>query len=96
LELLRLESPGVTDDGMAVLTELPSLRFIHLLDARLTDAGLVHLHQMERLESLYLDRVQVTDEGLEDLLQALPNLHVHIDDAHPHGQDAGHTHRQPD
>ena len=82
LEQLRLSSPHVTDFGMANLKKLEKLRFLHLLDAPITDAGLDQLHGLTSLESVYLDRTQVTDDGIARLLEALPRIHLHLDDHH--------------
>lgn len=85
LEQLRLASPRVTDRGLASLKDLTQLRFLHLLDMPITDAGLDQLHSLKTLESLYLDRTKVTDEGIGRLLEALPHVHLHVDDHHPRG-----------
>ena len=62
----------------------------------ITDAGLDRLHGLTRLESLYLDHTRVTDAGLARLLEALPEVHLHIDDHHhpldPHAKE--HAHEQ--
>ena len=82
LEQLRLSSPNITDRGLAHVSKLAHLRFLHLLDAPVTDAGLESLHALENLESLYLDRTNVTDQGLGRLIEALPNVHLHVDEHH--------------
>jgi hypothetical protein len=85
LEQLRLASSHVTDMGLAGLKNLNNLRFLHLIDMPITDAGLDHLHELKTLESVYLDNTKATDEGIGRLLQALPHVHLHIDDHHPRG-----------
>ncbi len=94
LEQLRLASSQVTDAGMEHLAGLTKLRFLHLLDAPITDAGLDRLHGLTQLESLYLDHTQVTDAGLARLVEALPQVHLHIDDHHhrldAHGKEHAH------
>jgi hypothetical protein len=94
LEQLRLSSPRVTDAGMAHVAKLRQLRFLHLLDMPISDLGLDQLHGLENLESLYLDRTNVTDDGLARLIQALPNVHLHIDEHHhsldPHAAEHSH------
>jgi hypothetical protein len=82
LEQLRLSSPHVTDAGLAYLKNLEKLRFLHLLDSPITDTGLDQLHGLKSLESVYLDRTHVTDEGIARLLEALPKVHLHLDDHH--------------
>ena len=79
---LRVASPRVTDAGLAHVARLGNLRFLHLLDMPISDAGLENLYALENLESLYLDRTEVTDAGLTRLLEALPNVHLHIDEHH--------------
>ena len=79
---------------MVYLAEMPSLRFLHLIDVPVTDQGLAQLESLSGLESLYLDDVPVTDDGVEHLLKALPAVHLHINQAH-HDRDprrADHTH----
>jgi hypothetical protein len=82
LEQLRLQSPRVTDAGLAHVAGLKHLRFLHLLDAPITDAGLDQLHHLKQLESLYLDNTRVSDAGLARLIEAIPKVHLHIDDHH--------------
>jgi Leucine-rich repeat (LRR) protein len=82
LEQLRLSSSRITDAGLASVGQLKRLRFLHLRDMPISDAGLDYLHGLKNLESLYLDGAKVTDDGLARLIQALPNVHLHIDDHH--------------
>jgi hypothetical protein len=82
LELLRLGSPAITDQGLATIAKLKNLRFLHLIDVPITDAGLKHIEPMTWLESLYLDGGQATDAGLSALIAALPELHFHRDQQH--------------
>lgn len=91
---LRLASHRITDAGMAHLKPLAGLRFLHLIGAPVGDRGLETLHVLRRLESVYLDGTRVTEEGIVRLLEALPNVHVHLDQRHhpldPHGSDHQH------
>lgn len=82
LELLRFGSPQVTDVGLAHLRRMLNLRFVHIIGSPITDHGLQYFEGLQDLESLYLDGTQVTDTGIAWLLQALPELHVHIDQEH--------------
>jgi hypothetical protein len=95
LELLRFGSPHISDDGLAVVSTLPSLRFLPLIDVPITDAGLQHLHSMSGLESFYLDGGRCTDEGLYALLRALPGLHFHRDQLHLPDDPHRHPHAPP-
>ncbi|WP_145360438.1 leucine-rich repeat domain-containing protein [Alienimonas californiensis] len=85
LELLRLHAPGVRDEDLAGLADLPRLRFLHLIDAPLTDAAVPHLAAGPALESVYLDRSRLTWEGWEELHRLRPDLHLHADLTHPVG-----------
>jgi hypothetical protein len=82
LELLRFGSPQVTNEGLATCAAMPNLRFLHLINVPVTDDGLDRLHQIKQLQSLYLDGTKVTELGLGRLLNALPGLHIHIDQRH--------------
>src|SRR5207247_10412717 len=64
---LTLNGTRVTDDGLALLRELPcrrSLQTLHLASLPITDEGLSHLRDFERLEILNLSDTRVTDDGL--------------------------------
>lgn len=64
---LRLEdSPDVTNDGLATLSNLP-LHTIDISGTSISDDGLRHLSKMTKLARLDLDSAQITDEGLEHL-----------------------------
>ncbi|MCA9078241.1 MAG: hypothetical protein KDA93_24645 [Planctomycetaceae bacterium] len=92
LELLRFHSPHVTDDGLSHIARLPSLRFLHLIRVPITDAGLKHLEGLDQLESLYLDGCDCTDDGILQLLEALPDLHLHRDQLHLEDDPHAHEH----
>lgn len=86
LELLRFGGPNVTDNGMATIANMKTLRFLHLIGVPITDEGLTYLEIMTDLESCYLDDAKVTDDGIERLLKSLPDLHFHINQRH-HDRD---------
>lgn len=92
LELLRFHSPHVTDEGLSHIARLPSLRFLHLIRVPITDAGLNHLEGLDQLESLYLDGCNCTDDGILQLLEALPQLHLHRDQLHIENDPHAHEH----
>lgn len=92
LELLRFGSPRVTDAGMESVAKLSHLRHLHLIGVPITDAGLDKLHELRSLESLYLDDTKVTDEGLERFLNALPDVHLHINQQHHDRDPHRHSH----
>ncbi|MEM9704406.1 MAG: hypothetical protein AAF907_18335, partial [Planctomycetota bacterium] len=85
LELLRLRASGISDGDLAVLSSLPKLRFLHLIDAPLTDAAVPHLAACKTLESCYLDGANLTHAGWEELHRRRPDLHLHADLTHPVG-----------
>lgn len=82
LVLFRFHATNVTDEGLMRIAEMKNLRFLHLIGVPVTDQGLAHLESMTQLESFYIDDASVTDEGLEQLLKALPGLHLHINQQH--------------
>ncbi len=83
---LRLGSDRLTDAGLEHIAALPKLRFLHLVQVPFTDVGLAKLQKLSKLESLYIDDAQVTDDGLGKLIEALPELHLHINQQH-HDRD---------
>ena len=82
LELLRFSSSNVTDAGFISISRIPGLRFLHVIDTPLTDAGLKHLNELEKLESFYVDRCKISEKGLSELIDKLPELHLHWNDLH--------------
>ena len=64
---------GVTDAGLAPLSSLSQLRFLHLYRTGITGAGLVHLTRMKELSTLNLDETGITDKELVHL-HRLPRL----------------------
>lgn len=80
LEDLHLHNCAkITDDGLAHLKELPSLRKLTLLQGAnsgtlpVTDSGLAHVADLRQLQELWISRVPITDAGL-DQLREMPNL----------------------
>ncbi|HNY80638.1 MAG: sigma-70 family RNA polymerase sigma factor [Sedimentisphaerales bacterium] len=69
----QLTAPeGLTDQGMAQIAKMSSLRILHVARDRLTDEGLRSLSKLTGLESLDLyGNLSMTDDGL----RALTNLH---------------------
>ena len=61
---------------------MSSLSFLHLIAVPINDQGLPSLYGMQHLQSLYLDDTDTTDAGLAKLLEALPHLHLHINQNH--------------
>jgi len=70
--ILEMGNKDVTDDTLAMLSDLPKLKELTLNDSAITDAGLAKLAQLPRLESLRIARTQVTAEGVRSFLAAPP------------------------
>ncbi|UCC99590.1 MAG: redoxin domain-containing protein, partial [Phycisphaerales bacterium] len=60
---------GVSDEGLARLKGLTSLRYLLTGSQAITDEGLRHLADMAEMESLDLRDTQITDAGLAHLKQ---------------------------
>jgi F-box/leucine-rich repeat protein 14 len=73
LEGLRLT--GVTDEALASLPAIRSLRKLDLAFAQITGSGLQELARFPNLQGLMLDCFTVTDDGLAQL-RHLPQLRV--------------------
>ena len=89
LEYLNLpDNVSVTDDDLANLGTLKSLRRLELHDSRLTDLGLASLKDMTKLKFLGLASTQVTATGLRSLramtgLDHLDLCGTRVDDLSP-------------
>lgn len=59
--------PKVTDEGIAHLSGLRSLKKLLLTNTGLTDEGMPHLSQLTNLEQLILAGTGVSDDGLQHL-----------------------------
>ncbi len=70
---LSIDSPNLTDAGMAQLSGLTNLTYLSLADSQITDSGLVHLKGLTELLILCLRGTRVTDAGLMHL-KGLTNL----------------------
>lgn len=85
LEILCLHGmKNITDEGIACLVKMPSLRRLNIASSQVTDRGLEYLSQIKTLECLELpqDQKGITDRGLE-YLSCLPNLkHLSISRFH--------------
>lgn len=47
---------------------------------------------MKQLESFYIDDALVTDDGIAQLLEAIPRLHLHINQQHSDRDPSKGTH----
>jgi Leucine-rich repeat (LRR) protein len=70
---LIIDSPRITEAGLANLKDLGNLRQLALSGNNITDAALAHLAGLRQLEELTLDGENITDAGLAHVAQ-LPNL----------------------
>ena len=73
LASIRLYETKITDDVLAYLQGLVSLKWLGLGETKITDAGLVHLKGLRNLQYLDLNHTKVTDAGLAHL-KGLTNL----------------------
>jgi len=83
---LRLGGRQLNDAAMSEIAQLPALRMLHLIGPAITQEGLLELAKAPKLTSLYLDDCPLPDGAWTKLFEALPQLHVHIDQAH-HDRD---------
>lgn len=81
-ELFIWDGHRVGDAGVAHLTSLPRLRYLHLSNSRITDQSLRHLSTLPNLEGLALQGNRFTDQGLESLkdMKKLKQLVVGLGD----------------
>lgn len=80
----------LTDEAMALLALLPSLKRLNIHGADVTDVGLAKLTWLQNLEELNLGRTRVTDEGLSTLRE-FPHL-KRVDLSVTESTDAGLVH----
>ena len=75
---LNLAGSQVSNEGLAVLTNLKNLGRLHLENSTVTDAGLSHIAKLERLEYLNLYGTGITDAGIAQLkgLKHLEKLYL--------------------
>ena len=92
LRQLRLGSKNLDNQVANALTQIRSLRGIHLIGVPITDEGLKKIAVMPYLESLYLDDSAVTEAGWAWLFREHPHLHVHIDQYHHDRDPKAHDH----
>ncbi|MCH2114095.1 MAG: hypothetical protein MK171_04195 [Pirellulales bacterium] len=75
---LNLAKSQLSDQGLAVLSQLKNLRQLHLENSSVTDSGLVHLSGLASLRYLNVYGTAITDAGLKHLegLEQLKKLYV--------------------
>ncbi len=65
LKALQLGHTGITDAGLAKLTDATAIETLDLGSTQITDAGLAHLSGLQNLRMLSLFRTNITDAGLK-------------------------------
>lgn len=75
IERVELSHTAVSDEGLAVLRDLPHLRALSLRGLRFTDGALRHVGALSGLRELLLRDTHVGDAGME-CLAALESLEV--------------------
>ena len=73
LEILRINSPNITDEGIEYLLSLKNLKELELRASEISDQGLKHLSNLKSLQMLWVGGNTITDEGIKYLL-SLENL----------------------
>jgi hypothetical protein len=79
LRLLSLAGTDITDDSLALVGRMASLRTLYIDSTKISDAGLEHLLALPSLKGIDLQGTQVTLEGVRTLLHAQPRLSVSFD-----------------
>lgn len=73
---INLAGTAISDDDLAHLNELPSLKSLDLDETRITDSGLPHLKRLTSLKRVSLARTCVTVTGMAELHRALPDVTI--------------------
>ncbi len=78
LELLVLRSVRMTDEGLKVLSGLPSLNHL-ILDGNFTNNAILYLKDIPSLRTLKIDTQRFNDRGMENIssLTQLENFNAH-------------------
>jgi hypothetical protein len=84
LEELRFTSSQVSNNGLAVLKDLPNLRILKIAcppkTGTLSDAGLIHLRGLSKLEKLIIVGDWATSGGIAQLEKDHPGCKVVTED----------------
>jgi hypothetical protein len=92
LEVLILGDTTITDDGLAKLGRLHSLRDLNINQCRVTDRGLAHLAELPRLELLRLGKSDITDDGFASAGRIGTLRFLILQNAHITGRGFKHLH----
>ena len=73
-ESLRLDSSWRGgDEGLATLSDLPSIGIVHIVGAKLTDAALKHVAALPRLQHLHISKTRFSSGALRQFRVAKPD-----------------------
>ncbi|MDZ4686403.1 MAG: hypothetical protein SH850_15145 [Planctomycetaceae bacterium] len=73
---LSAQHADLTDDQLALLTRVTSLKTLLIDGNPITDEGLAHLAPLTSLQVLNVSNTNVTSQGVERLRQALPHCRI--------------------
>ncbi len=73
---LSLYDTRITDEGLAALTRIPTLKLLYLQKTAITDDGLQQLAALKKLETVFINETNVTNAGIADLQAKLPGCDV--------------------
>lgn len=68
----------ISDDGLAIVSELTQLQCLEVVGCAITDKGLAHISPLQSLRELTLNACMITDDGLKHLapLRQLERLYL--------------------
>jgi internalin A len=77
---LEMEWNNISDEGLAELKDLPSLKALRVTDSRVTNEGVKRaLARFKNLQEIWIDRTRVTPEEVAAIRAAWPKLQVVYD-----------------
>lgn len=77
LETLKISyNPRITDRGLAIILEAPSLEYLAMLKTSVTERGLLSLKNLASLKWLILSKGEFKQEVVDQLSKHLPNCSI--------------------
>lgn len=76
LTRLSLQNNDISDRTLHFVTSLNNLEYLNLYSTGITDEGLDQLKKLTNLKTLYIWQTNVSREAAENLMDAIPGLHV--------------------
>ena len=76
VEIVRFFDPRTSDESLAPLRCLRSVKKLHLDGTQVTDAGLAHLERLPELRLVSLKETRVTEEAVARLRERLPHCQI--------------------